>query len=234
MFTNSSPEHAKDLIQYPTPLWMIDYEAKGAGNYPTFYVDHRNVVLLLEHYLPNTHVDSEVIQVTDDEVSHVKVTMTVMHPHDGTIVKRVSAISGQRNQNKSGRDVFAEAKAGTFAYKRAAEMLGICADIGILLSNKTVKQNVQNGTYKRQVDSEVGGSEAPTADKPEIESKQLLSMESRPELMERLIELSEKTGMGEQKLRRTILSREGVPLNELNKNRLCHYVDLSLTKLASM
>lgn len=241
MFTNSSPEHAKELIKYPTPLWMIEYDGKGAGNYPTFYVSYRNVVLLLEHYLPGTHVDSEVIHATDDEVSHVKVTMTVMHPEDGTIVKVVSAISGQRNQIISGRDVFAEAKAQTYAYKNAAEMLGICADIGILLSDPTVKQNVQKGKYRHQVNNSQdkssaprsSRSEAPPAKQSESESNPPHMPESRAALIQHLIEVSEKIGMSEQAVRRRIYSREGMSLQELGRDRIKHYVDLSLTKLAA-
>lgn len=145
-----TPEHAKMFVKYPTPLWMLEHDPKGAGNYETFWVRWKNVSLLLDHYLPGTLIDSEVIHATDDDVSHVKVTLTAMNT-DGTIAKRVSAISGQRSTNKSGRNEFAEAKAQSYAFKNAAVMLGICADMSILLDDPIIKHNVRQGKYKHSV-----------------------------------------------------------------------------------
>ena len=157
----TTPEHAKALVKYPTPLWMIEHDPKGAGNYETFWADWRNVSLLLDHYLPGTLVDSEVIHATDDDVSHVKVTLTAMNP-DGTIARRVSAISGQRNTNKGGRDAFAEAKAQSYAFKNAAIMLGICTDLSILLANEAVKNDVRKHKYRNQVYGQ-GRNASPTS-----------------------------------------------------------------------
>jgi hypothetical protein len=155
---HSTPEHAKALVKFPTPLWMIEHDAKGAGNYETFWVEYRNVVLLLDHYLPGTLVDTEVVQATEDDVSHVKVTLTAVNS-DGTIAKRVSAISGQRNRNKSGRDAFAEAKAQTYAFKNAAVMLGICADMDILLADQTLKSEIRQGKHRHNAAKRAQGEQ---------------------------------------------------------------------------
>lgn len=262
---NSTPEHAKALVKYPTPLWMIEHDPKGAGNFETFWVAWKNVALLLDNYLPGTLVDSEVIQTTEDEVSHVKVTLTRVNA-DGTIAKRVSAISGQRNTTKSGsRDAFAEAKAQSYAFKNAAVMLGICADMDIILSNPTVKNEIRHGKHRHQANSQAkvnaprdslpttGGSaqskaatqqrnapngRAGSAQKPkdgQTESKINPTQAADPlaNMRKHLLELADKIGISEESARQRIYDHEGVSLEELNEEQIDHYVNLSLTRLAT-
>ena len=133
------PPSAEELIQYPTPARMVKYDDQ---QWNEWYIGYDDIVLLLNHYIPRNKIHTEIESENDDTV-YVRATITTF-TEDGTIDREVSVVTGQANSNRRGTDHKAQSKVQSTAIKKAAQLLGIGADLHIIAGTKQQPSRQQN------------------------------------------------------------------------------------------
>ena len=183
---HSAPPSAKDLIKYPTPpemvKWSNQWDKKNTKD-TGWYIELLDVLKLLDHYIPGTHVEAFQESVTE-EVVIAKAIITTFHP-DGSIARRVSAISSIARKNKFGVDAQAPSRVQGYAIKKAALLLGIGLDKNDIAerkragmrkganANQAYRPDKGNGNQGRPQERQPDqGSQRPQATRPQAAAPQ--------------------------------------------------------------
>ena len=138
---HSALPSARDLIKYPTPpemvKWSNQWDKKNTKE-TGWYIELLDVLKLLDHYIPGTHV--EAFQESENEdVVIAKAIITTFHS-DGSVNRRVSAISSIARKNKFGVDAQAPSRVQGYAIKKVALLLGIGLDKNDIAERKRAGQ----------------------------------------------------------------------------------------------